>query len=393
MRTLALGVVAACGRLDFSPIGTVGDGGGGPCRVSPLLQGQRTTTIGTSPLDLAVGDLDHDGHADIVVVNEGDNTVTVLAGDGTGAFTPTQTFAVGTDPKFPLLADVDGDGNLDLVVANGGDATIWIVPGSGTTTFGAAHTTAAVGNGPRWIALGALVPGGLPDLVVENNGSSDLTVLPGTMPRGTFGPSSTITLGAAVGPHGMVLADLDGDGMLDVATSNIDDKDVAVLYGNGDRTFAAPQVLPGTNYPGSLSAADLNGDGRLDLVVPNTNDGTVGVFLNTGGRTFAPQVTYPELGGPNTAFAADVDGDGQIDVVTSNGGDSSSNGTDTIALLLGNGDGTLQSPIAFASGTKPWGIVAADLDGDGRTDVAIVNEGVIAPPAIGSLGVYLNGCR
>ena len=93
---------------------------------------------GTSPISVSSADLDEDGHADLAVANFGTDDVTILLGDGTGAFTAVPPVAVGVDPGAVAVSDVNGDGDLDLVVANfnGGDVSVALGNGHGDVRSG-----------------------------------------------------------------------------------------------------------------------------------------------------------------------------------------------------------------------------------------------------------------
>ena len=99
--------------------------------------------------------------------------------------------------------------------------------------------------------------------------------------RGDGTVQARITTPAGLGPRYLAVQDFDGDGLLDVATNNINDNSVSVLTGTGNGGFAASLVLAVGLNPGSVAAGDFNGDGLPDLVTPNVSDDTISVLLNT----------------------------------------------------------------------------------------------------------------
>src|ERR1019366_6337523 len=134
-----------------------------------------------------------------------------------------------------------------------------------------------------------------------------------------------------------------------------------------------------TNYAASgnvdcLAIADLNGDGKLDLVVPGPSSrlaygGTdVGVFLGNGDGTFQPQVPYSAGNEQQMSIfwvaIADLNGDGKLDLATAN------SGTNDVSVLLGNGDGTFQAAVIYATGSQPTSVAIGDFNGDGKPDLA-----------------------
>jgi len=197
----------------------------------------------------------------------------------------------------------------------------------------------------------------------------------------------------------VAVADLDGDRKPDLVVANcavIGSQDcsgggsIGVFLGDGDGTFQ-----PATTYDSgggnaeSVAVADVNGDGKLDLVVANEGSSTVGVLLGNGDGTFQSAIVFGSSGNyPVSIAVADVNGDGKPDLVVANLCDincSSVNGG-VVGVLLGNGDGTFQSAVPYSVGQGFLNSVAvADLNGDGIPDLAVANGGGY----IGVIGVLL----
>ena len=175
--------------------------------------------------------------------------------------------------------------------------------------------------------------------------------------------------------------DFNGDGHIDLAVANTASNDVSVLLGNGNGTFQhevrytvgiypiSKETAVGS-YPFSVVAGDFNGDGRTDLAVANGASNDVSVLLGNGDGTFQNfQQPVQNLAGslPFGIVAGDFNGDGRTDLAVANfaSGD--------VSVLLGNGDGTFQNQGRYAVGLGPDAIVAGDFNGDGRTDLAVAN--------------------
>ena len=149
------------------------------------------------------------------------------------------------------------------------------------------------------------------------------------------------------GPISMAAADLNKDGSVDLAVVNSGSSTITLLKGNGTGFFKAAGTLTAGTNPLNVAIADLNGDGNADVVVANygsgtTNvpgPGTISVFLGNGNLTFQPAVNYVAGTNPDTISVADVNGDGKLDLVVIN-----KEVEGTVSVLLGNGDGTFQAP-------------------------------------------------
>ena len=138
--------------------------------------------------------------------------------------------------------------------------------------------------------------------------------------------------------------------------------------------FAQPVPYDAGGTPSSVAVADINGDGHLDLVVAYWNGGGVGVLLGNGDGTFQPVVKYDSGDVHSAALAvADVNGDGKLDIVVLNTYDLPG----TVGVLLGNGDGSFQAPATYYTGdySIPEDLAVGDLNGDGYPDVAVANFG------------------
>ncbi len=179
------------------------------------------------------------------------------------------------------------------------------------------------------------------------------------------------TFPAHLGPSSIVVADFNGDGILDIAIANRTSNDVSVLLGKGNGTFNAQvkySAGAGTD-PISIAAADFNGDGKPDLVVADSGNNSISVLLNTGTGTFSAAVQYKVGNSPSAVAAADLNGDGIADIAVTNAGDN------TVTVLINSGSGTFSTGGTYATDSSPSSVAIADFDGNGFNDLAVANRG------------------
>jgi hypothetical protein len=321
------------------------------------------------------------------------NAVTILLGNGDGTFTQgTTIFGVGTTPCiFPdqpsncaiAVGDFNHDGNADLAVTSGGDNTLIILLGHGDGTFTpASGSPISVGTFPEAVRIGDFNSDGLLDLAVANAKDNTVSILLGNG-DGTFTPAGGSPVSVGGFPFFLAVADFNGDGIADIAVSNQSDSTESILLGKGDGTFtqASGSPIPSFNYnPGQVVAADFNGDGVVDLAVADftplfpSTVGNVVIMLGKGDGTFNAASGSPIAVGlfPLAMVAGDFNQDGKTDLAVDNYGDITRPQTQTLTLLLGNGDGTFTAAgTPTQLGDSPNDLVAADFNGDGTTDLAI----------------------
>ena len=325
-------------------------------------------TVGSSPTEDRVVDLNGDGKLDIVLENSGSNTISVLLGNGDGTFQPKVDYATGTQPWSMDVGDVNGDGKPDVVTCDlaASSASVLINNGDGTFKPKVDYTTGA-GSLPECLRLGDVNGDGKLDIVSANAGTNNVGVLINNG-DGTFGAPATFSTDTH--PTSIDMGDLNGDGKQDLVTANYNTNNVSVLFGNGNGTFQ-----PAINYacgsqPETVAVADLNRDGKPDVVTVNYNPSCASVLLNKGDGTGAlmSHVDYTTGAGPYSLDVADLNHDGAPDLVTTNHADNS------ISILYGNGDGTFVAKTDRPTGAGPFWVALGDLNGDGYGDLVVTEE-------------------
>jgi glucose/arabinose dehydrogenase len=338
------------------------------------LAAARFLEVRKAPHGVSVALMNADTIPDLIAANAADNSVSVLLGKGGGQFEAAQTFATGVRPKVAVAADVNHDGFADVVTADQNENTVGVLLGRGDGTLRGVRTFPACAR-PHDVAIGDVDGDHDPDLAVACFGTSQISVLMGRG-DGTFERQRRFP--AKVSPHALVMRDFDGDTHLDIAVADHGSHAVSVLVGVGDGTFEQTVNFGVGDGPHSVQAADLDEDGFLDLVTANDRSADVSVLIGKGDGSFEAAVAFPAGSVPKSVAVGDVDGDGHLDVIAA---DTAGNyediddqpGGDLISVLPGDGDGGFGPRRTFYVGPGPFSVVAADLDGNGRTDIAVAD--------------------
>ena len=332
---------------------------------------------------IAIGDFNKDGNLDYVVANlvaiqGGPSTATIMLGDGKGNFTaqPT-TYSAGNSPIAAVVADFNGDGKLDIAFSNSDTNGVTILLGNGDGTFSSPASQPSLAYGSA-IAVGDFNGDGKLDLAVSSNNNSNyvVTILLGNG-DGTFtaAPNPTTLPSWSINPEGIVAMDFNGDGKLDLAVTSANTNSptnyvVTILLGKGDGTFTTGSTYTTGNGDQSMVGGDFNGDSKPDLAIANYYDNTVTVLLGNGDGTFTAATGSPVStgSGPFAITAGDFNNDGKLDLVTADYSASA------VTILLGNGDGTFTASSTTPSiPGGPDGLAVGDFNGDGLLDIVTAN--------------------
>jgi hypothetical protein len=291
-----------------------------------------TYAVGNQPYWIASGDLNGDGYPDLVTTNTNvtgaTGTVSVLLNNKNGTFGTAATYNVGKQPYQVAIGDVNGDGYPDLAVTNYGANTVTILFGSKTGAFTVEPTTLATCADPFGVAIGDFKHNGFPSVAVTCYSTSQLEIFPNNG-NGTFGTPFMYTVydsynSLTPNPESLVVGDFNRDGKLDIVVGNSNANNISFFAGNGDNTFVdSMESAPSLNHPASIAAGDFNGDGILDIVGVAPNYNAVDLTLGVGDGTFgtiaqrAPgQFTAKTQ--PWGLAVGDFNNDGQLDIVTAN---------------------------------------------------------------------------
>ncbi|MBS1801213.1 MAG: Ig-like domain repeat protein [Acidobacteria bacterium] len=297
---------------------------------SPFAIGDGLTT--TRSVVVASSYLNGDNNLD-VVTGDADQVITVLLGNGDGTFQPKVNYpgcpSLSSSPNIAvkiLLADFNRDGNIDVALgcSDGVNGGVALLLGNGNGSF----------QSPQWQSTGDLA--------------------------------------------GLTIGDFNNDGILDIALTDKTLKDVKIMLGNGNGTFQSPvTVVSPPRFTGDIVAADFNGDGKDDLAyviktsAPASNLSDLYIALGKGDGTFrSPTLLASQVG--EFLTTGDTNGDNIPDIISStvmlDAGQPAPHTSNSMFVLIGNGNGTFQSPVSYVSDI-PSDPHLADVNGDGKADI------------------------
>jgi hypothetical protein len=335
------------------------------------------TTLATMPggaCPVAMGDFNNDGVPDLAVLAKSANSVWIYLGHGDGTFAAPSKTATPASSAQIAVADVNGDGHADVVAASPSGLSSYLGDGHGglqpaITTSASLRATA--------LALGDVNGDGRLDLIV---GTLDGDIEFVGLGDGHFKQTTNqVDAGGPYTASQLVLSDLDGDGKLDlvVGDQTADPRlitPINISWGNGDGTFQIGTPLRAGSSESGVVVGDFNNDGRPDLASADSYSNSVSVLLNRGDRTFAPAVSYRTnrltflANLPNLLSTSDFNGDGRPDLALATLGG--------VQVIRNAGGGKLYAPGAIqAGGTGGPALYAVLLNGDAHQDLTVESIG------------------
>ncbi len=325
-----------------------------------------TAILPTSNFGMAAADFNADGKMDLAIINA-ENNVAVLLGNGDGTFQPAKNYLTGIQPYAISVGDFNGDGKLDILVPADNNNAIDVLLGNGDGTFQPYLASPTGGVYPTIVAVGDFNGDGKLDVAVSEVESSEVTIMLGNG-DGTFrfGNQNFAAL------YSLAAVDLNGDGKLDLigtgsATGAF--SGIVAMFGNGDGTFQTPLQLVNANYQ-YMGLADLNGDGKLDIWAVTSQSDSLSLLLGNGDGTFQPAFFSPmsSTGSLNSLIVGDFNQDGKPDFLGNYSNCTSQEYCTTLAL---------QSPVVPSPSSIVFPTQLIGVRGPAQS-VTLYNSGVNA---------------
>jgi hypothetical protein len=336
-----------------------------PGRAAPPSFERVDVSVGTETSGILAVSLNNDGHLDLVAV--GDDRVIRLLGRGDGRFDVAGSVAAGEHAVDLASGDLNEDGFADVVAVNHGTDYVTLLfgaPGGRFDARASRQLEVNVSPHPHAVQLNDIDGDGHEDLLVDDRAAEAIRVFRGSG-NGEFEASTPIPVGGD--PYrGMYLVDVDADGLDDILTPNPDH--VAILRSDGSGRFTRTAELHPDFAPFAVTAADFDGDGHIDVAAASGEQvGALAVWFGSAEGTFRAGETHELAVGPTRLAAADLTGDGRSEVIVTSyvGGG--------VAVFSWGADPMLDR---MDLDGYPYGVTTGDFDGDGRIDFAVANDAV-----------------
>jgi hypothetical protein len=358
---------------------------------------------GTVTRSVVFADLDNDGKSDMIATNTGSGNISVFRNTstpGVASFAAKLEFTAGAGTSGLSIGDLNGDGKIDIVASNYNSMDISIFT---NTTTGATITFASKIDIPTWdvmpasgfinplgIAINDINGDGKPDIAVANFSTSSVALFRNTTTGATPAFLRQMLTTGLTAPRELAIGDMDRDGKPDLVVSDEAGAKVLVYLNTSPVsaafTFGSPVTATTAAAPRGISLGDLDGDGKLDIAVVNSGASSVSVFRNTssvGAISISAKTDYTGGTSPREVTLADVDGDGRLEMAASS--NTAANARLTVFRNTSTAGTISFTPmVSFPAGNNALGVALEDVDNDGKVDAAVTSS------STGTVGVFRN---
>ncbi len=330
-----------------------------------------------------MGDFNNDTWLDMVVANNLINNIAIYLWNTSGTFSNPTKYPTGyaSAPYVVAVGDFNNDHRLDIAVAYFGTNNIGIFIGFNNGTFASQIELSTGTSRPIAISLVDFDNDTFLDIVTANYGTHSVSIFYGCG-NAKFSNPVTYSTGYDSFPSSLVAGHFNNDNHLDLAIANYGTNNFAILFGNGNRSFAN-QVIFSTNsgsHPSSITCGYFNADTFLDIAVANSGSNNIIVFQSSGNGTFANQTTYTiGTASPYSIGAVDFNQDNRLDLVVTN------KGTNNIGILFGYGNGVFANATMYSTGSvSSISFAVGDLHKDNRLDLIVISNDT------GTIDIFVN---
>ncbi|CAF2767020.1 unnamed protein product [Rotaria sp. Silwood2] len=332
-----------------------------------------STGFGSRPQYIITADINKDSQLDIVVANYWMSNINVFFGFGNGTFDDPTVHSTDFEslPSSIAVGDFQKDGWMDVVVANDGTDSIGLFLGFDYPTFKSStiilNTRAVI---PFCLIAADFNNDNQLDIAVSFSETNFIDIFLGYA-NGTFIYHISYSTGST--PTVIAVGDFNNDKQLDIAVINSQGFSFSIFLGYGNGTFTEQRIYStGSSSPDSIVVSDFNQDDNLDVVVANKGNDYIGIFLGHGNGTFAEKISYWRSTNSSALWIAvdDFNNDRILDLAIA------SRDIDEIEILLGYGNGSFRSVTTYSTGydSSPYSIAVGDLNNDGSIDIAVANQ-------------------
>ncbi|CAF4329104.1 unnamed protein product, partial [Rotaria socialis] len=326
---------------------------------------------------VTVGDFNGDRHLDIAVVNSGTDDLIIVFNSGNGTFERQIQYFIGFNafPAYVTTEHLNRDNYLDIVTVNWKYNSISVLMGQNNGIFSIPKMySTGLGSYPMVAAIGDINNDNRSDIIIANSGVDSIGILFG-YDYATFESYQNCSDNNTLRPEGIITADFNNDGYLDIAVTLFQSNSISILLGYGNGSFELMKTIStGLNsQPYTLTAYDFNKDGSLDIAVVNSGTQEILILRGYGNGTFLNATRYPteNVSSLTSIISADINNDNHVDMIVSN------YYMDSIDILFGRGNFTFDSIATYSIGSPaaPQSVAVADFDNDSQLDIVVANHG------------------